>query len=81
MELNPNHKTTRAVSEHWHKVVALIMHKLQLRHIVITAANIEAMSKQEVAIAIDDRPDGLHVSLVDINQAEMMAKKEGGLPV
>lgn len=80
-ELNPNHKTTSTVRDHWHKIAALLMKKANLKHVVITTADIDDLARQDLAIAIDDRPDGLHVSMVPMTQAVEMAKKEGGLPV
>jgi Cu/Ag efflux pump CusA len=80
MELNPNHQVTRTVSEHWHKVAALLMKKAGMEHVVITEADIAALENLNQAIVIDARADGLHVSLVDMATAEKLARQEGGLP-
>lgn len=43
MELNPNHPTTRMISDHWHKLAAILMVKLDVDHVVITSSDIARM--------------------------------------
>ncbi len=79
MELNPNHPVTRAVSEHWHKIAALLMFKYKIEHAVITIDDIKNMPNS--AIAVQELSDGIHIRLIDGADAERLARKEGGLPV
>lgn len=81
MELNPNHPVTQAVSDHWHKICALIMSKGGHRHIVITKEDIARLDNAAIAIAIEEKPDGIHVVLLPMAEAERLAKIAGGLPV
>lgn len=80
MELNPNHPTTKAISDHWHKIAALIMHKLGTDHIVITTEDILSMMEAEKAIAAQELKDGLHIFTLTMEDARSLAAQEGGLP-
>lgn len=79
MELNPNHPVTQKVSDHWHKICALIMSKSGNRHVVITKEDIARLDN--AAIAIEEKPDGIHVVLLPRAEAERLAKIAGGLPI
>lgn len=79
MELNPNHPVTREVSDHWHKICAVLLGKMCMSHVVLTVEDIERVSG--AAIAIEGKPDGLHVRLMSMAEAERLARKEGGLPI
>ena len=81
MELNPNHPTTQAVSNHWHKIAAILMQRLNVDHVVITVEDVNKLAGGGVSITIDDQPDGIHLRLVDEQIAVQMARKAGGLPV
>jgi hypothetical protein len=76
-ELNPNHAVTRSVSDHWHKIAALLVAKLG-GHAVISAADIAAVDGK--AVAVRYHHDGIHVTLISMDEAERLARKEGGLP-
>lgn len=82
MELNPNHKTTEAMHEQWHKICAILMHKFDLKHVCITSADIERSLKDQngLFITMQELPDGLHLKMVTEEEAIRLAKKEGGLP-
>jgi hypothetical protein len=79
MELNPNHPVTQQVSDHWHKVCAILMAKMGVDHVVITPADIMLL-QQDCAITFQELHDGLHLRLVDASQAERIAREAGGLP-
>lgn len=80
-ELNPDHPVTRGVHDHWHKIVALLMHKLGMTTAVITPADMEAFSRSEfAAVTISDKRDVITLQLVNRTDAERLAKQEGGLP-
>lgn len=78
-ELNPNHPTTRAVSEHWHALAAVLMRKLGTEHVVITEPDLERMKPGE-CIVVQELHDGLHLRIVDEVTAEKLAREHGGLP-
>lgn len=79
MELNPNHPTSRAVSDHWHKIAALLMLKFGVDHTVITEADIVKMDRG-MGITVQELRDGLHLRIVDETTAQLLARQEGGLP-
>jgi hypothetical protein len=78
-ELNPNHPVTAAVHDHWHKIVALLIAKFDLGHVVITQADLAKLD-QGSAVVIKEQRDGLHVWMVNEGEAERLARQEGGLP-
>lgn len=77
--LNPNHPTTRALEDQWHKIAALIMHKMGIDHVVISAQDIASMGGAK-AVTAQELSDGLHFRLVDYVTGEKLARMEGGLP-
>jgi len=79
-ELNPNHSTTIAVHEHWHKIAALLMGHFGVTQVVIHPEEIEKLDGSNIAIRIDDAK-GIELFIVDNEEAERLARKEGGLPV
>lgn len=85
IERNPNHRVTSALHDHWHKLLAIVLHKHRHdlpRDVVVTAADLNAFEAAgHINIVAHDKPDGLHLLLVDDAEAERLAKREGGLPV
>jgi hypothetical protein len=79
-ELNPNHPTSQAVHNLWHQITALIMHKLEIDHIVISSADVDALDQRHVSITVQELDDGLHLALMDASEAAALARREGGLP-
>lgn len=79
MELNPNHPTTRAISDHWHKIAAIMMHKLGVTHVHITEDDLRTLPADMFMVA-HDRRDGLHIRFVDSQTAHRLAREHGGLP-
>lgn len=78
MELNPNHPVTQAIHDHWHKIAALILYKLEIEEIVISANDINLLGNSEKAVMFEELEDGIHVRLVSMEEAERLAVKEGG---
>jgi hypothetical protein len=78
-ELNPNHPVTAAVHDHWHKIVALLIVKYDLGHVVITEDDLSRMQEGS-AVVIKEQRDGLHVWMVNETEGERLAREEGGLP-
>lgn len=85
-EINPNHPVTRTLHDHWHKLLAVVLHKYRHdlpRDVVITGPDIEALTRaypEMPSIIAHDQRDGLHLRLVDGPEGERLARKEGGLP-
>jgi hypothetical protein len=83
-ELNPNHRVTSTVHDHWHKVVAILLHKFSKelgREVRIYPADIEALEHSGVSnVVIEDRDGALRLRLVDDEEGKRLARKEGGLP-
>jgi hypothetical protein len=83
MELNPNHKVLRQAHDHWHKIAALIMVKLNLTEIKITVADVEKMAAGNVNIVLDARGEretgAMTIRIVDDRTARELARKEGGV--
>ena len=91
MEMNPNHPVTAATSDLWHKIAALLVRRLvaaEGKHpapdaaVVITVSDIEALSESEdaaITIRLDDAR-GIVLNMVSTEEAERLARKEGGLP-
>lgn len=77
--LNPNHPVTQAMSHQWHKIVALLMHKQNTDHVVITLQDLRNFTEDKF-ISIEEQHDGLHISLVSALEAVQLARKHGGLP-
>ena len=80
MELNPNHPVTAAMSEQWHKIVAIMMHKLGLTRLEITPADIQAFAESgSSGITARTENEVIELNLVSWEEAERLARKEGGL--
>lgn len=79
MEVNPNHPTTQAVHDQWHKIAALVMRKLGATHVLITADDVRKMVGGNF-IVVQELPDGLHVRMVDERTAMKLAREHGGMP-
>ncbi|RIX47463.1 MAG: hypothetical protein D3M94_07260 [Rhodocyclales bacterium GT-UBC] len=79
MELNPNHPVSQAIHNQWHKLAALLMVKLEADHVVITAGDIAKLS-HGIGIQVEEKPDGLHISIIEMAKAVELAYREGGLP-
>ena len=80
MELNPNHEVTRTLSNKWHVVATAIMQKFDVNEVVITEADVANLSKNPTAISMQELPDGLHIKLLSMDEAEKLAKEHGGSP-
>lgn len=77
-ELNPNHPVTRAVSDQWHKIAALLVNKSG-GHVVTSASDFSDLGLDK-AIVVWELPDGLHLTIIDNQQAALMACQHEGLP-
>jgi hypothetical protein len=89
-EVNPNHRTTRAMQDNadmYAKLLCCVLWKY--RHllppdVLITAEDLAQMQQKFSGtvgtIVVNDQSDGMHLSVVDENEAKRLAKKAGGLP-
>lgn len=65
-EINPRHPATKEMHDVWHKMVAILMHKQGLKHVVLTAQDIQKTLDGGVsAVVFQERPDGIHLDLVN----------------
>jgi L-ascorbate metabolism protein UlaG (beta-lactamase superfamily) len=80
-EVNPNHPVLKAAREHWHKIAAFIMWKLKTKRLVITLADIDAMSKLDLVIVLHEHSDSVEVKLLSREEGEALAREHRGMPV
>ena len=81
-ERNPNHPVTRTLHDEWHKLTAMVMHKQGLSSIQITVADIESLVEKYgdgAGVVADARGGGLVLRLVTAEEADRIAREEGGL--
>lgn len=78
MELNPNNRVTTAARDQWHKIVALMMIKLNLTEVTITQADLEAChAMPEMPIVmLHDCADGLRVKMITQAEAGQLLERE-----
>ena len=74
-ELNPDHLVTRSLRGQWHKLLALVMFKLEVTEVHITGADLERLARVPggTNILAHDRADGLHIRLVSDAEAAQLA--------
>ena len=80
-EVNPNHPVTQLVREHWHKIAALIMLKMQLKVVEFSLAEVEQLGKEETNIVFHATETTIFVRLVSNEEAKTIARRVGGLPI
>jgi hypothetical protein len=72
-EINPEHRVTSTLHDHWHKLLAVVLFKLKVNEITITAADIGAMEAQfpggMPCILAHEKKDGLHLSVISEEEA------------
>jgi len=64
MELNPNNPVAAAARGQWHKIAALVMHKLGAQRVEIRDADIDAFNAQFGNIGIADDKGYIEVFLL-----------------
>ena len=83
-KLNPNHPVTQFMDTEWAKIVALLMYRDGITETVIPDEVVTRFADDpqgcNVAIKFTDGV-GIEIFLVDDQEAERLARKEGGLPV
>lgn len=82
-ELNPNHPVTQEIRDHWHKIAAILLYKMGRTRIDITSDDVQSLNNvlEGGAICVKEKGDHLEVFLASAEEAQRLAKEEGGLPV
>ncbi len=79
-ELNPNHPVTQLTRDQWHKITAVIMHKLGLSEIELTANDVQNLADSypdgTPCIVADARAGRFVVRLISGREAEFLAREE-----
>lgn len=68
----------QSVQHQWHKLAALLMQCLKADQVVVTMADVEALNARDVAITVQELPDGIHIRLVPTTEAFELARVHGG---
>ena len=61
--------------ERWHVVAALLMDKLGVEHVVISAADVKRLPPN-MFLTVQELPDGIHLRFVDAPTADAIAREE-----
>ena len=75
-ELNPNHPVTESLRDQWHKICAIVMHKLNVSTVDITTEDMSALADFRIAAYV--YKDSITLSLMSISEGERLAKEVGG---
>lgn len=78
MELNPNNRVAAAARGEWHKIAALIMHKLGVKHVEIRPEDADALTARGVNIAIADDKGYIEIFLLTAEETKAALKKHKG---
>lgn len=78
MELNPNNRVAAAARGQWHKIAALVMHKLGVTHIEIRDSDVDALNAKGLNIAIADDKGYIEVFLLNAEESKAALKKYKG---
>lgn len=79
MKLNPNHQVVQAIDQHWYKIAALLMQKLNMNPVVISPEEIDKIDGMAITIRLDNTT-GIILNMVTMEEGERLARLEGGLP-
>jgi hypothetical protein len=79
MELNPNHPVTKSAHDQWHKILAVVMLKLNVTHVEITVEDVACLGDGTSAVVVQEINDVMHVRVVTMEEGRKLAKAEGGL--
>jgi len=83
-EINPNHPVTRAMHDHWHKIVAILLSRPPYNgRAEITESEIAKWGDKYEghAVVIKETQGKLVLYMVDAQEAQRLARQEGGLPI
>ena len=75
--INPEHPVVKGLEEQWHKLLAIVLIKLNVSEVVITSKDVLALESkfpgQMACILAHDKKDGIHLSVI----SESEARKKG----
>lgn len=77
MEINPEHPVTQELREQWHKICAVVLHKLKISYIGITAEDLTELGP-DVAVIAHAKKDMLEIRLMTLAEAKQYAKDHPG---
>lgn len=81
MELNPNHPVTSTLHNEWHKLLVLVMLKFERSAVTLTLDEIRRFAEgPELAIVAHDKHNRIELRIVTLEEAERLARLEGGRP-
>ena len=67
----------RVTGAQWHKIVALLIRKFDLGHVILTKDDIRSMGdvqrEEGVVVMMDEEEDGIHVYLLNAEAAKALA--------
>jgi len=81
MEINPESEPLQKLNGQWQKIVMVMMCKLRTNHVLINDEDMETLSAklEGTAMVVQEDDDGLHLTLMDYDEAMDLAKENGDL--
>lgn len=81
-EINPTNPVSVALHDKWHVLLAAVMHKLGKSEVVLTKQDIDsfAAAQHRMNIVAQELHDGLHLKLVDMEEARRLMRENHSLP-
>jgi hypothetical protein len=76
MEMNPNHPATQMLHDEWHTICAVLLAKLG-GSIVLSMDDVRLL-KPGQAIVFQELDDGIHLNIVEMDEANRLVQREGG---
>lgn len=81
MELNPDHPMTKKMRTEWHKLLAILMNKLGMKHAELSLKDIDDFANSGLgAVTIREKNEIIYLDLVSFEEGQELARQEGGLP-
>lgn len=68
-------ETVDAMADNWGKMMAFVLHKLNLREVVVSINDIEAAGATGKVICVQELDDGLHIMFLPLAEAKALAEK------
>ena len=79
MEINPEHPVSKIMHDQWHKLLAIVMAKHGLIHVIIQPEDISLLQGDDFCIVVKDGENGdgnIHLRLVSMNEGKRLAEGE-----
>lgn len=78
MELNPEHLTTLAMHDLWHKIVAMLMIRMGTKHVVIGQTDIDnLLNNEDSCVICEEKPNGIHLRMMSMEDAKEYVASRG----